>query len=84
MLKYTFKKYLDTWYNTLPFNTYKAKKETLVQRMGISESHFRKVVNYKLSDPNEARPSQLQAAAKYLDIPMEDLFNQPTTAANQG
>lgn len=82
-LKYTIKAHLEEWHNTMPYPNYIEKKEGLINAMGISASHFRNVINYELGDINEARASQLKAAADYIGISMEELFTT-VSASSEG
>lgn len=73
ILKYTIKEKLD---NTVT----KAEKSNFVsslcQRLNISESHFRKIQNYKLEDDSEITAWQMKVIAEALGCTMEDLFTK--------
>lgn len=73
ILKYTIKEKLD---NTVA----KAEKSrfvsSLCQQLNISESHFRKIQNYKQGDDNEISAWQMKVIAEALGCAMEDLFTK--------
>lgn len=82
-LKYAIKDHLEEWKASIPYLEYVAKRAKLIEAMGVSDPHFRAIINYRIDSTNEARASQLRAAADYIGVPMEALFNQ-VSASNEG
>lgn len=79
-LKYTIKNHLEEWKSSIPYPDYVAKRAELIEAMGVSDPHFRAIINYRVDSTNEARASQLRAAADYIGVAMEDLFSTEVSA----
>ncbi|MEN0049182.1 MAG: hypothetical protein AAF806_19135, partial [Bacteroidota bacterium] len=50
-------------------------KRTIISKLGIDSSQFYRIINYKQSSRNEAKPSQLQIIAQELGCTIDDLMN---------
>lgn len=49
--------------------------EQLADAMQIDVSSVRRIWNYRPTDTAEAKPSQLRAAARFFNIPLEEIFS---------
>lgn len=70
--KYHIKEYFDQF----PKEQRKVRIEEACNLLGISYDHLRKIWNYKLNDPNEAKPSQLDKLAIFFGCKIEDLITK--------
>lgn len=68
--KYTIKEKFDA----LPYAERAARIERACRQMNISQAQLRKIWSYRMTDKNEARPSQLMILAAELGCGMEELF----------
>ena len=72
--KYTIKEKFDA----LPYSERSARIERACRQMNISQAQLRKIWSYRITDKNEARPSQLLILAVELGCGIEELFSKKT------
>lgn len=73
ILKYTIKEKIE---QSVSKAEYPEFMRSLAQRLNISNSHLRKILNYGIEDRSEISASQLKIFSEALGCSMEDLFNE--------
>jgi len=63
-------------FEVLPHGEYAQTLVSACRKLGISESHLRKIWGYTIDSTNEAKPSQLLILAEFFECAVEDLINQ--------
>lgn len=71
-LKYNIKQRLDG----LPLRDRKSVFDKILQDLGVTDTHFRRIISYTKESKNEAKVSQLQKIADHFGCTVDDLLQR--------
>jgi len=74
--KYRIKQLIDA----LPYSERKESIESLCRVADVSYSMLRRIWNYRITDRNEAKPSQLLAIAEFFEVDIKELLSNVPAA----
>ena len=74
--KYRIKELIDA----LPYSERKESIQSICRVANVSSSMLRRIWNYKVTDSNEAKPSQLLAIAEFFGVDIYELLSNMPAA----